>query len=247
MEKKVGEVFNDGNDLIRIVEWGGYCDDCYYACGINNNDCRRNGRAKQCVNDGLNIKFIKTGESKMDNKEELKRSLAEERQRAKDSLANVEKMKKQLEELNKKEEHPTVSATGVYLNKISDNRYVYLGFDNEIFETVKFNEELETDLMRINNIFATEKQAEQEALRREGQEFIRRCAMLWNKGNDWRKKVGVEQYCIRFNNNTVDVDYFSNNHYGQIVFDNEKLAEKCIAELKSKYNAEQLKTIFGVI
>ena len=75
-------------------------------------------RCDSCKNYEVNKKI---GESKMDNREELKRSLAEEKQRVKDSLANVEKMEKQLEELNKKEEQPTVSGTGVYL-KHKDNK-----------------------------------------------------------------------------------------------------------------------------
>lgn len=204
---------------------------------------------------------IKIGESKMETEKQMllkqiaeieqrlkddERTSQEQEQRRKDNQKTLVEMKKQLEELNKKEVE--VSATGVYLNKISDNDYAYLGFDNEIFETRKFNQELETDLIRINNIFATRKQAEQEALRREGQEFIRRCAMLWNKGNDWRKKPNTEQHYIFLNNDNTMIEcagYATTR--GDIQFDTKELAERCIAELKSKYNEEQIKTIFGVI
>jgi N-acetylmuramoyl-L-alanine amidase CwlA len=243
MERKVGEVFNDGNNVLKVVEYGD-CNGCYY---LNSKICSKIECQWFLRKDSKNITFIKIGESKMNNKEELKRSLAEEEQRAKDSLANVEKMKKQLEELNKKEVE--VSATGVYLNKISDNDYAYLGFDNEIFETRKFNQELETDLIRINNIFATRKQAEQEALRREGQEFIRRCAMLWNKGNDWRKQKNVRQFYVDFDTitNKLGIEYNIVYTGGAIYFDTMELAEKCIRELTDKYNEEQIKTIFGVI
>lgn len=184
----------------------------------------------------------------MDNKEELKRSLAEEEQRAKDSLANVEKMKKQLEELNKKNEQPNVSATGVYL----DNTMEYLhslDYDNSILYQLSTNSNIDARIkkLNLNNAFVKEEQAKQEALRREGQEFIRRCAMLWNKGNDWRKKIGMIQSCI-FMTNLFDLKSinYSGNSYGQIFFDNYELVDRCIAELKARYNEEQIKVIFGV-
>ena len=151
MERKVGEVFNDGNDIIKVELGNGWaqedCRDCYYGDkGIKR--CRGNSLNHLCGSyhrkDKRDVKFIKIGqvknidlgndwadcfryfveglknikgEPKMGNREELKRSLAEEEQRAKDSLANVEKMKKQLEEL--KEYQPTVSATGVILIPLS--------------------------------------------------------------------------------------------------------------------------------
>lgn len=190
------------------------------------------------------------GESKMDNKEELKRSLAEEEQRAKDSLANVEKMKKQLEELNKKEVE--VSATGVYLKKpILNEYYNYIENQNVVNQANKFYTGIDFKRFDINNCFATKEQAEQEALRREGQEFIRRCAMLWNKDNDWRTDMsaGTEYmyyigYGFRNKLFVVKTALFITD--GTICFDNQELAEKCIAELKAKYNEEQIKTIFGV-
>ena len=134
-------VFNDGSVKIQTIEGIGCAGCCYW--GKCNEYLFKNiiGYCSQYDRkDNKPVKFIKIGqvknidlgndwadcfryfveglknikgESKMDNKEELKRSLAEEEQRAKDSLANVEKMKKQLEELNKKEEQPTVSATGL--------------------------------------------------------------------------------------------------------------------------------------
>jgi len=184
----------------------------------------------------------------MDNKEELKRSLAEEEQRAKDSLANVEKMKKQLEELEEKEKKVEVSATGVWLVKQNDERYFTI-YGNNFVEDDFYDSESDKDRMLINNAFATREQAEQEALRREGQEFIRRCAMLWDKDHDWRKKNGIEQYYIDFDTTTNKLGIEYNIVYtgGAIYFDTMELAEKCITELKAKYNEEQLKTIFGVI
>lgn len=188
----------------------------------------------------------------MDNREELKRSLAEEEERAKDSLANVEKMKKQLEELDKKEEQPTVSATGVYLNNTMD--YLYsLDCDNSILYQLSSNSNIDIRIkkLNINNAFENENSAKQEALRREGQEFIRRCAMLCNKDNDWRTNMsgGTEYmyyigYGFRSKLFVNKTDSFVT--VGTICFDNQELAEKCIAELKAKYNEEQIKTIFGV-
>jgi hypothetical protein len=183
----------------------------------------------------------------MDNREELKKSLAEEEERAKDNLANVEKIKKQLEELDKKEKQPTVSATGVILNSdIPQNRdrkfYVTAG---RVFKNV-------SDMEDNGVYFTTEELAEQEALRIKGQEFIRRCAMLWNKDHDWRIDMseGIEyMYYIGYGFITklYVVRTVSFVTVGTICFDNQELAEKCIAELKSKYNEEQIKTIFGVI
>lgn len=178
----------------------------------------------------------------MDNREELKRSLAEEEQRAKDSLANVEKMKKQLEELDKKEEQPIVSATGVILNSyILENRtgkfYITAGRVLENF----------SDMGDKGVYFTNEEQAKQEALRIEGQEFIRRCAMLWNKDYDWRKDLAKNQYNIFYGmfSGLIIGDY---NYIGDSCpyFDTRELAEKCIKELKEKYNEDQIKTIFGV-
>jgi len=185
------------------------------------------------------------GEKKMDKKEELLKSMQEEEQRAKDSLANVEKMKKQLEELDKKVE---VSATGVLINKEieKDCNYFYVDSNNKVcclnncFSYI-------SETININNLFISKHQAEQEALRREIQEYIRRFAMLNNANNDWRKKENTTQYCIRMFGNNIDTDYFSNNQYGQPNFDTKALAEKCIAELNKKYAPEQLKTGFGVI
>jgi len=182
----------------------------------------------------------------MDNKEELKRSLAEEEQRAKDSLANVEKMKKQLEELNKKEEQPTVSATGVYLETSFNNKYFFVYTDNSIGNDNYTNTDIDNSRLEINNIFRNGEQAKQEALRREGQEFIRRCAMLWNKGNDWRKKENCDQWYITYNKGNICLSIFNSISTGQVFFDNEELGKRCIAELKAKYNEEQIKVIFGV-
>jgi hypothetical protein len=180
----------------------------------------------------------------MDNKEKLKRSLAEEEQRAKDSLANVEKMKKQLEELNKKEVE--VSATGVILQKSKRDIFIVQG-SNDISEDTLSDFYYTEKCFDINNCFETYQQAKQEALRREGQEFIRRCAMLWNKDHDWRKKIEMTQSCI-FMTNLFDLKSinYSGNSYGQIFFDNYELVDRCIAELKAKYNEEQIKVIFGV-
>jgi hypothetical protein len=185
----------------------------------------------------------------MDNKEELKRSLAEEEQRAKDSLANVEKMKKQLEELNKKEELPTVSATGVYLDNTME--YLYsLDYDNSILYQLSTNSNIDARItkLNLNNAFVKEEQAKQEALRREGQEFIRRCAMLWNKGNDWRKDLKKCQYFIYMDDRyeLCSVEN-TNTTRGCMYFDTIELTERCIKELNEKYNKEQQKTIFGVI
>ena len=184
----------------------------------------------------------------MDNKEELKRSLAEEEQRAKDSLANVEKMKKQLEELDKKEVE--VSATGVLLEEPQKNSTFFANHGDNSTQTENYNfESYEKGCFNVNNVFSTKEQAFQEALRREGQEFIRRCAMLWNKGNDWRKQKNVRQFYIDFDTTTNKLGIEYNIVYtgGAIYFDTMELAEKCITELKAKYNEEQIKTIFGVI
>jgi len=267
MERKIGEVFNYGNDLIEVVKFNGKCGDCYY---FESPFCKLKKSGNSC---NAKIKFIKIGEvkirtfdhildsmryfadslknikgeSKMDNREELKRSLAEEEQRAKDSLANVEKMKKQLEEL--KEEQPTVSATGVYLEEPQKNSTFFANHGDNSIQTENYNfENYEKGCFNVNNVFATKEQAEQEALRREGQEFIRRCAMLWNKDHDWRKKKNIAQFGLYYDtesnkiihNTTIDTTR------GEVNFDTQELAEKCIAELNSKYNNEQQKTIFGV-
>lgn len=188
----------------------------------------------------------------MDNKEELKRSLAEEEQRAKDSLANVEKMKKQLEKLNKKEEQPTVSATGVYLDNTMECLYS-LDYDNSILYQLSMNSNIDVRIkkLNLNNAFVNEKSAKQEALRREGQEFIRRRAMLWNKGNDWRTDMSAGTkymyyigYGFRRKLFVQKTESFIT--VGTICFDNQELAERCIAELKAKYNESQIKIIFGV-
>ena len=212
-----------------------------YGGGISHN-CIRDSYKKYAVNK-------KIGESKMDNKEELKRSSAEEEQRAKDILANVEKMKKQLEELDKKEEQPTVSATGCFLKQLDyGKKYFYINHTNVVSDFM-FTQNSDKERFNINNCFSTRGQAEQEALRREGQEFIRRCAMLWNKSNDWRKKNGIEQYYIYFDLsvNKIDIGFSALTTKGHICFDTYELVEKCIKELNEKYNNEQLKTIFGVI
>jgi len=181
----------------------------------------------------------------MDNKEELKRSLAEEEQRAKDSLANVEKMKKQLEELNKKEVE--VSATGCFLKQLDYGKnYFYISHTNVVSDYM-FTQSSDKERFNINNCFSTREQAEQEALRREGQEFIRRCAMLWNKGNDWRKALVEQKFHIYYGCGLMIGTMSSGLSYGNICFDSINLAERCIAELKAKYNEEQIKTIFGVI
>lgn len=244
-ERKVGEVFNDGDDLIEVViSKNGNCTGCHYwgsPCEDRDECC------KGLRSDSNSVIFKKIGELKMDNKEELKRSLAEEEQRAKDSLANVEKMKKQLEELNKKDEQPTVSANGVYLEEIIDKKYYFPDSANRIDFSGFDKSVIDTKRMSINNCFTTQEYAEQEALRREGQGFIRRCAMLWNKDHDWRKKLEMTQSCI-FMTNLFDLKSinYSGNTYGQIFFDNYELAERCIAELEKKYNEKQLKIIFGV-
>ena len=271
MERKVGEVFNDGNNILKVVEYNG-CKGCYY---LNSKICPKIECKWFLRKDSKNIKFIKIGEyqikqnddsadclkyfietlkwfkgeSKMDNKEELKRSLAEEEQRAKDSLANIEKMKKQLEELNKKEVE--VSATGVFLDKINYLKtFICLDELNEIL-TNYFGgngDDFDNKCFVMNNAFATVKQAEQEALRREGQEFIRRCAMLWNNGNDWRKQKNVRQFYVDFDTTTNKLGIEYNIVYtgGAIYFDTMELAERCIRKLTGKYNEEQIKTIFGV-
>lgn len=204
---------------------------------------------KVFIDDVINY-FENTGEIKMDKQEELKRSLAEEKQRVKDSLANVEKMEKQLEELNKKEEQPTVSATGVYLGEQNNERYFTI-FGNNIVEEDFCNSGTDKKRFELNNCFTTKEQAEQEALRREGQEFIRRCAMLWNKDNDWRTNMlgGPEyMYYIGYGFRSKLFVNKTNSFVivGTIYFDNQELAEKCIAELKAKYNEEQIKVIFGI-
>lgn len=181
----------------------------------------------------------------MDNREELKRSLAEEEERAKDSLANIEKMKKQLEELDKKEEQPTVSATGVYLKEIKGRDYFFISGTNSVDSGDVCYEK---QRMLICNSFATEEQAEQEALRIEGQEFIRRCAMLWNNDHDWRKdfnKKGQINLYYSLNHGLSIANYDSFGE-GNPYFDNYELANQCVKELKEKYNEEQIKTIFGV-
>lgn len=245
MERKVGEVFNDGNDLIEVViSENGSCIGCHYwdsPCE-DRDECRKGLRS-----DSNSVIFKKIGESKMDKQEELKRILAEEEQRAKDSLANIEKMKKQLEELNKKDEQPTVSATGVVLQKSERNIFIVQGSNTISSETLSYFDYSEK-CFDINNTFETKQQAEQEALRREGQEFIRRCAMLWNKDHDWRKKKLIAQYCIDFDTeyNKLGTAVHSDYAYCQILFDTRELAEKCIKELKAKYNDDQIKVIFGV-
>ena len=252
MERKVGEVFNDGENKIEVVYDIG-CNGCFFYKNI----CTRTGRhLKNCGecyhsqrNDRKSVKFIKIGESKMDNKEKLKRSLAEEEQRAKDILANVEKMKKQLEELNKKQEQPTVSANGNILNFKKQNKYIYYVWgDNEVTSIQNGESLSNNNRLKTNSLFSTEKQAEQESLRREGQEFIRRCAMLWNKGNDWRKKEDCQQHTMFFDipTSTIQIVSYSNYSFAGVFFDTKELAEKCIAELKAKYNEEQIKVIFGV-
>lgn len=177
-------------------------------------------------------------------KHELLRRIEELEQRRKDDEKTLQEMKKQLEELEKEIE---VSATGVYSKTANEKDFWYLDFTNKAIESNFDNDEVDSDLIKINNCFATEEQAEQESLRREGQEFIRRCAMLWNKDNDWRKKFKVEQYYICFASCgdflVQSMDVVSR---GEIWFDTKELAEKCIAELKAKYNEEQIKTIFGV-
>jgi hypothetical protein len=121
--------------------------------------------------------------------------------------------------------------------------------DNAVENRKNYKTSIEDAILNINNMFITYEQAEQEALRREGQEFIRGCAMLWNKDHDWRKKNGIEQYYIDFDTTTNKLGIEYNIVYtgGAIYFDTMELAEKCITELKAKYNEEQLKTIFGVI
>ena len=250
MERKVGEVFNDGENKIEVVYDIG-CNGCFFYKNI----CTRTGRhLKNCGecyhsqrNDRKSVKFIKIGESKMDNKEKLKRSLAEEEQRAKDSLANVEKMKKQLEKLNKKEEQPAVSATGVYLDNTMECLYS-LDYDNSILYQLSMNRNIDVRIkkLNLNNAFVKEEQARQEALRREGQEFIRRCAMLWNKDHDWRKDFEQSQYFLLIEDGELRAGWNSTHTYGQVHFDTKELADKCIAELKAKYNEEQRKVIFGV-
>lgn len=247
-ERKVGEVFNDGDDLIEVViSENGNCTGCHYwgsPCEDRDECC------KGLRSDSNSVIFKKIGELKMDNKEELKKSLAEEEQRAKDSLANVEKMKKQLEELNKKDEQPTVSATGCFLKELNYGKtYFYITHTNNVSDFL-FTHESDKERFNINNCFETKEKAEQEALRREGQEFIRRCAMLWNKDHDWRKNGLKTQYFVYCNSqnpkgglNYNSIDFYS---HGVIYFDTKELAEKCISKLKAKYTEKQLKIIFGV-
>ena len=189
------------------------------------------------------------GEQKMKNKEELLKRIEEEKQRAKDSLANVEQIEKQLKELEEKEVE--VSATGVYSKTINEKDFWYLDFTNQVVESNFDNDEVDLDLIKINNCFVTKEQANQEALRREGQEFIRRCAMLWNKDHDWRTDMSLEteyMYYIGYGFRTkLSVRRSGSFHtVGTICFDTGELAERCIAELKAKYNEEQIKVIFGV-
>lgn len=204
---------------------------------------------KVFIDDAINY-FENTGESKMDNKEELKKSLAEEEQRAKDSLANIEKMKKQLEELNKKDEQPTVSATGVYLENTMDKLYslddcysitYQISSDNNIDYRIK--------KMNINNCFATKEQAEQEALRRKIQELIRRRAMEWNSNHDWRKNFKEKsEIFYDFSNKKLNIGRLdSYKSFGTICFDTEELAQKMIDELNNNFNKNELKVGFGVI
>jgi len=162
-------------------------------------------------------------------------------------LANVEKMKKQLEELNKKDEQPTVSATGVVLQKSERNIFIVQGSNTISSETLGYFDYSEK-CFDINNAFETYKQAEQEALRREGQEFIRRCAMLWNKDHDWRKDFNKKGQINLFYslNHGLSIANYDSFGEGNPYFDNYELANQCIKELKAKYNEEQLKIIFGV-
>ena len=184
----------------------------------------------------------------MDNKEELKRSLAEEEQRAKDSLANVEKMKKQLEELNKKEVE--VSATGVYLNKpILNEYYNYIENQNVVNQANKFYTGIDFKRFDINNCFATREQAEQEALRRKIQELIRRRAMEWNSNHDWRKNYEEKSEIFwDFANKKLNIgrlDHYKS--FGTICFDTEELAQQMIDELNKNFSTDELKVGFGVI
>lgn len=177
----------------------------------------------------------------MNNKEELLKSIQEEEQRAKASLEKLEKMRKQLEELVKE---VNVSATGVVL--YSDNvPYPNWGIcgDNDI------NENMFSVYTKTNSIFVKKTQAEQEALRREIQEFIRRFAMLNNSNNDWRKNYEEKsEICYDFANKKLNIAILdSYTSFGTICFDTEELAEKCIVELNKKYTPEQIKTGFGVI
>lgn len=177
------------------------------------------------------------------DKEELLKQIAEMEQREKENQKTLEEMRKKVEKLEK--EQPTVSATGVFLKEIKGKDYLFLSGTNRIDtgDTCYENQR-----MLICNAFATKEQAEQESLRREGQEFIRRCAMLWNKGNDWRKKDTLYQCHLYFKPSSDSLCYMYDNNIAKGIpyFDNIALAEKCIAELKKKYNDEQIKTIFGV-
>jgi len=71
MERKVGEVFNDGDDLIEVViSENGNCTGCHYwgsPCEDRDECC------KGLRSDSNSVIFKKIGESKMDNKEELKK------------------------------------------------------------------------------------------------------------------------------------------------------------------------------
>lgn len=180
-------------------------------------------------------------------KQMLLKQIAEMEQREKDNQKALEEMRKKVEKLE--EEQPTVSATGVWLEQVRDKRYFFVDGIGEIKVHIFTNHSIDKSHIEVVNAFETEEQAEQEALRREGQEFIRRCAMLWNKDHDWRKDFSKNQYNIICSDQTLLFVgcSISTMCHSEVWFDTGELAEKCIAELKSKYNEEQIKTIFGVI
>ena len=177
-------------------------------------------------------------------KTELLRRIKDLKEKMEEFSENIDLLESELKELEEKEKEVEVSATGVILNSENpDKRSEKWYFDRGMF-AMNFE-----DMGKSFTYFETEKQAKQEALRIEGQEFIRRCAMLWNIEHDWRKKNKIEQFCLDYDTANGDLGtgtFIGYTICGAIYFDTRELTEKCIAELKKKYNEEQIKIIFGV-
>ena len=179
-------------------------------------------------------------------KSELLRRIKDLKGKMEEFSENIDLLESELKELEEKEVE--VSATGVCLKSVVDKLYFYIDSENKVFGSRFSNHSFDNLRLEKNNCFATREQAEQEALRIEGQEFIRRCAMLWNKEHDWRKEESKTEWYIEYSisNKKLTTHSWCNLTSGMIFFDTQGFAEKCIEELKKKYNEEQIKTIFGV-
>ena len=139
------------------------------------------------------------------------------------------------------------SATGVLLEIPKEKRGLFVINASGIVETNAIINE--TNIV-MNNVFTNSEDANNEALRRRGQEFIRHFAMCNNTNKDWRKVLGKTQYNLTYDKeaNSVKLTFSLYAAGGcDIYFESRILAELCVFRLQEQYNDKELKIIFSVI